>query len=66
MNLTKLLTSGFLWTFIETFVLKGVFIFASIFMARILGPEKIAIFGMTSIFLAIGLSLVDGAVCLHH
>jgi O-antigen/teichoic acid export membrane protein len=62
LNLTKSLASGFLWTFIETFVLKGVSIIASILMARILGPEEIGVFGMTSIFLAIGLSLVDSGM----
>ncbi len=62
MSLTKYFASGFLWTFIETFILKGVSIIASILIARILGPEQIGIFGMTSIFLAIGLSLVDSGM----
>lgn len=62
MSLTKYFASGFLWTFIETFILKGASIIASILIARLLGPEQIGIFGMTSIFLAIGLSLVDSGM----
>ncbi len=62
MSLIKYFASGFLWTFIETFILKGVSIIASILIARILGPEQIGIFGMTNIFLAIGLSLVDSGM----
>lgn len=62
MNLRKTFAKGFFWTFIETIVLKSVSIFASILMARLLGPEQIGIFGMTSVFLAIGLSLVDSGM----
>lgn len=62
MSLKKQTLSGIIWTFTDTFVLKGLSFFASIILARLLGPTEFGLIGMISVFIAIGTSLVDSGL----
>src|SRR5690606_19634638 len=62
MSLKKQTLSGIIWTFTDTFVLKGMSFFASIILARLLGPTEFGLIGMISVFIAIGTSLVDSGL----
>ena len=62
MNLKKKLFSGMFWTFADTFFVKGLIFCASVYLARILGPEEFGLMGMISIFIAIGTSLVESGL----
>src|SRR5690554_7609297 len=62
MSLKKQTLSGILWTFTDTFVLRGLSFFASIVLARLLGPTEFGLIGMISIFIALGTSLVDSGL----
>lgn len=62
MSLKKQTLSGILWTFTDTFVLRGFSFFASIILARLLGPTEFGLIGMISVFIAIGASLVDSGL----
>src|SRR5690606_3379778 len=59
MSLKKQTLSGILWTFTDTFVLKGLSFFASIILARLLGPTEFGQIGMSSFFIVLRISLVD-------
>lgn len=62
MSLKKQTLSGIIWTFTDTFVLRGLSFFASIILARLLGPTEFGLIGMISVFIAIGTSLVDSGL----
>ncbi len=62
MSLKKQTLSGILWTFTDTFILRGLSFFASIILARLLGPTEFGLIGMISVFIAIGISLVDSGL----
>ena len=62
MSLRKQTLLGVLWTFTDTFVLRGLSFFASIVLARLLGPTEFGLIGMISIFIALGTSLVDSGL----
>jgi O-antigen/teichoic acid export membrane protein len=62
LSLKKQTLSGLVWTFTDTFVLKGSSFIASLILARILGPQIFGLIGMLSIFIAIGQSLVDSGL----
>ena len=54
MNLKKQSLSGFIWTFIDTFFVRGFMFIAMILLARWIGPVDFGLVGMIAIFLAIG------------
>ena len=56
--------SGLKWTFIDTFVLKGSLFFVTIILARILGPKEFGLMGIISIFIALGITLVESGLSL--
>lgn len=60
--LRKQTFSGLIWTFADTFLLRGVSFIATIVIARLLGPSEFGLIGMISVFLAIGTSLVDSGL----
>ncbi|TVZ26049.1 O-antigen/teichoic acid export membrane protein [Gillisia sp. Hel_I_86] len=62
MSLRKQTLSGLIWTFIDTFLVSGLFFVAMIYIARILGPKEFGLIGMISVFIAIGTSLVDSGL----
>lgn len=62
MSLKKQTLSGILWTFTETFVLRGLSFIASVILARLLGPTEFGLVGMISVFIALGNSLVDSGL----
>ena len=62
MSLTKQTISGVFWTFIDTFFIKGLTFCAMLLLARWLGPEEFGLLGMISVFLAIGITLVDSGL----
>jgi O-antigen/teichoic acid export membrane protein len=62
MSLKKQTLSGILWTFTDTFVLRGLSFVASIILARLLGPTEFGLIGMISVFIALGTSLVDSGL----
>jgi O-antigen/teichoic acid export membrane protein len=62
LSLQKQSFSAIIWTVIDTFLLKGLTFIASVILARLLGPEEFGLIGMVSIFIAIGISLVDSGL----
>ncbi len=62
MSLKKQIFSGLIWTFIDTFFLRGISFLATIILARLLGPSDFGIIGMIAVFIAIGTSLVDSGL----
>lgn len=62
MSLKKQTFSGVIWTFADSFFIKGITFVASLILARILGPKEFGLIGMISIFIAIGISLVDSGL----
>ena len=60
--LRKQTFSGLIWTFADTFLLRGVSFIATIVIARLLGPSEFGLIGMISVFIAIGTSLVDSGL----
>lgn len=64
MSLKAKTLSGLKWTFIETFFLKGSLFFVTILLARILGPKEFGLMGIISIFIALGITLVESGLSL--
>lgn len=62
MSLRKQTFSGLIWTFTDTFVLKGLAFIASLILARLLGPTEFGLVGMIAVFVALGVSLVDSGL----
>lgn len=62
MSLKKQTLIGVFWTFIDTFFLKGLIICAGLVLARILGPKEFGLMGMISIFIAVGIVLIDSGL----
>lgn len=62
MSLKRKTFSGLLWTFIDTFLLKGLSFIATIILARLLGPAEIGLIGMIAVFIAIGISMVESGM----
>lgn len=60
--LRKQTFSGLIWTFADTFLLRGVSFIGTIVIARLLGPTEFGLIGMISVFIAIGTSLVDSGL----
>ncbi len=54
--------SGLFWSFTDMVLLKGLSFVAGILMARLLGPAEFGLIGMISVFIAIGISLVDSGL----
>jgi len=61
-SIKKETLSGLIWTFADTFILRGGTFIASLILARILGPKEFGLIGMITIFVAIGTSLVDSGM----
>jgi O-antigen/teichoic acid export membrane protein len=62
MSIKKQTVSGLLWTFVDAFLLKGLSFIAIIVLARLLGPSDFGLFGMITVFISIGISLVDSGL----
>lgn len=62
MSLRKQSFSAIIWTAVDTFLLKGMTFIASIILARLLGPAEFGLIGMISVFLGIGISIVDSGL----
>ncbi|WP_313803778.1 lipopolysaccharide biosynthesis protein [Flavobacterium sp.] len=62
MSLKKQTFSAIIWTFLDTVFTKGITLFASVVLARTLGPEDFGIIGMITIFIAIGTTLTDSGL----
>lgn len=62
MSLKKQTLLGVFWTLIDTFFLKGLIICTGLILARILGPKEFGLMGMISIFIAVGIVLVDSGL----
>lgn len=62
MSLKKRVFSGLLWNFTDNFMVKGMFFIVSLVLARLLGPKEFGLIGMISVFIAIGISLVDSGM----
>ena len=62
MSLKRKTFSGLLWTFIDTFLLKGMSFIATIVLARLLGPAEFGLIGMIAVFIAIGISMVESGM----
>lgn len=61
-GLTNKSISGVIWTFADVVVNKAGFFLATIYIARILGPDIYGLIGMITIFITIGNSLVDSGM----
>jgi len=53
---------GLLWTFTDTFFVKGIMFFAMILLARWIGPTDFGLIGIIAVFIAIGRSLTDSGM----
>lgn len=62
MSLKKQALSGVIWTFADTFLIRGFSFVAMIFLARWLGPADFGLIGMIAVFIAIGSSLTDSGM----
>lgn len=62
MSLRNQTLSGLLWTFIDTFVLRGLSFISTIILARWLGPEEFGLIGMIAVFIAIGSTIADSGM----
>jgi O-antigen/teichoic acid export membrane protein len=62
MSLKKQTLSGFIWTFADTFLVKGIMFVAMIFLARWIGPSDFGLIGMIAVFLALGRALTDSGM----
>ncbi len=64
MSLTKKTFTGLKWTFFDAFLLKGSLFSVTILLARILGPKEFGLMGLISIFIAIGITIVESGLSL--
>ena len=62
MSLRKQTLSSLIWSSIDTLGLKGLSFFAQLLIARWIGPEEFGLIGMITLFVTIGLTLVDGGM----
>ena len=62
MSLKKQTFSGIIWTFMDTFFVRGLMFVAMIFLARWLGPTDFGLVGMIAVFIAIGRSLTESGM----
>lgn len=62
MSLRKRTIFGVIWTFIDSFLVRGIIIVSSLLIARIIGPNEYGIYGMIVVFIAIGTSLTDSGL----
>ncbi|MDG1329578.1 MAG: lipopolysaccharide biosynthesis protein [Flavobacteriaceae bacterium] len=62
MTLKKQTFFGLLWTFADTFFVKGIMFFAMILLARWIGPTDFGLIGIIAVFIAIGRSLTDSGM----
>ena len=62
MSLKKTAISGFVWTFTQQFGSQAINFFVSVIMARLLSPAEFGLIAMVSVFLSIGLSLIDSGL----
>ena len=54
--------SGAIWTFADSFLVRGLSFVANLILARMLGPREFGLIGMIAIFIAIGISLIDSGL----
>src|SRR5690606_4356267 len=62
MSLRKKAIGGVVWTIVDNFGLKGLSFFATVLLARWLGPEEFGLVGMIAVFIAIGTSITDSGL----
>ena len=62
MSLKKIAISGLVWTFAQQFGTQGVGFLVSIVLARLLLPSEFGLIGMISVFIGIGVSLVNSGL----
>lgn len=62
MSLKEKALSGLVWTFIDTFLIKGLLFVVMLYLARILGPKEFGLFGMMSVFIGVGKTMVDSGM----
>jgi O-antigen/teichoic acid export membrane protein len=62
MSLKKQTFSGVIWTFMDTFFVRGLMFVTMILLARWLGPTDFGLLGMIAVFIAIGKSLTESGM----
>ncbi len=62
MGLKKTATSGLIWTFLDTAIVRGIGVFTAILLARLLSPVEFGLMGMIYIFTSIAATLVDSGL----
>ncbi|MHA6280384.1 lipopolysaccharide biosynthesis protein [Salinimicrobium sp. CAU 1759] len=62
MGLKKTATSGLLWTFLDTAMVRGIGLFTAIILARLLSPVEFGLMGMIYIFTSIATTIVDSGL----
>jgi len=62
MSIKKQTFSGLIWTFADTFLVRGLSFIAMILLARWIGPTDFGLIGMIAVFIAIGSSLTDSGM----
>jgi O-antigen/teichoic acid export membrane protein len=62
LNLKSQTIRGAFWTFTDILLNKGSYFFATIILAKILGPKEFGILGMITLFITLGNVLIDGGM----
>lgn len=62
MSLQRETVKGTIWTILDVLINKGSYFLASLYIARIIGPEKFGLISSFSIFVSIGTVLIDGGL----
>lgn len=62
MSLKQQTLAGFIWTFVDVFLIKSLLFGATILIARWIGPSEFGLVGMIAIFIALGKTLTDSGM----
>ncbi len=62
MELKRQSIKGAVWTFVDILSNKGAYFFATIILAKILGPKEFGLIGMITLFVTLGNVLVDSGM----
>ncbi len=62
MELKRQSINGAVWTFVDILSNKGAYFFATIILAKILGPKEFGLIGMITLFVTLGNVLVDSGM----
>lgn len=62
MSIKQKTVTSIIWTFTDTFIVKGLTFITMLLIARWIGPTEFGLIGMMALFRAIGISLIDSGL----